>query len=206
MIARVGRTRWPVAGGSRLKLFDDVVLHPVGHRHDQLGHGDVGVQELPVAVDVGRAGHTGGRGVSTDEVECRSDTVVHPSIMGERPDLLHRTCRVEHSALFCRWRAWKSVRPPARLASPRRVRPSPKLSHVNADFHWVAASHEALAWIRGVATNDVGVGFIVGPMPDQVCVLHPIFERVDGKPVQFLSGDGTDYVGQPDEDRAPLRR
>jgi hypothetical protein len=42
--------------------------------------------------------------------------------------------------------------------------------------------------------------------PDQAYVLHPIFERVDGKPVLVESIDGTQYVDRPDQDRALLRR
>lgn len=77
---------------------------------------------------------------------------------------------------------------------------------MSTDFRWVAAGKEALAWIREISTNKVGVGFIVGPMPDQAYVLHPIFERVDGKPVQVTSSDGEQWLDQPDEDQAPTRR
>ena len=75
-------------------------------------------------------------------------------------------------------------------------------------FRWVAADESALSWIRTVATNEFGVGFVVGPMPDQAYVLHPILERVDGQPVYLVksSANGRILDDQPDKDSAPLRR
>ena len=64
---------------------------------------------------------------------------------------------------------------------------------------WVAADEASLRWIRKIATNDRGVGFLVEPMPDQVFVLHPIFERVDGKPVLGRSPNHSS------DDEAPLQ-
>ena len=49
--------------------------------------------------------------------------------------------------------------------------------------NWQRAEPDALTWIHSIANDldDAGIG--VGPMPDKVFVLHPLFERVDGMPM-----------------------
>jgi hypothetical protein len=48
---------------------------------------------------------------------------------------------------------------------------------------WRAADQDALRWLMQVATDDDETGYDVGPMPDKAFVLHPLFERLDGKPI-----------------------
>jgi hypothetical protein len=54
---------------------------------------------------------------------------------------------------------------------------------MSGDLVWYGTDDSALSWLRGVATDSRDTGYNVGPMPDKVFVLYPLFERRDGKPI-----------------------
>lgn len=58
---------------------------------------------------------------------------------------------------------------------------------------WVGSDESALRWIEQVsATSGSVTSYDVRGLPESILVLHPMFERVDGGPIQwrhFVSGD-----------------
>jgi hypothetical protein len=68
-----------------LQILDDVILHSIGDCDYEVRSADCEVViKLPITVDVRRPGHARRFGVSADQVERRSDEVVHRSIMCDR--------------------------------------------------------------------------------------------------------------------------
>lgn len=62
--------------------------------------------------------------------------------------------------------------------------------------NWRGADQGALSRLLDVATHGGDTGYHVGPMPDKVFVLHPLSERLDGKPISDgqteMLDDGTE--------------